>query len=253
LLTFAVSNQTDTKILVDDTTADGYAVTITYYGTDQTRQIPSGGTGYPFRIIIDGKNKTAEQIYAAVQSQLRKASDIDAGPGTVIGKTADSLLRFEGDKLITSKGVYIDNFNTNDTNRIDFYDQNNVKRTYPFVAAGTITFNGNLSSDANSVYRMYYLTNPSGNYGTATAVTVTNSSGVPITGNISSSQSIAFDFSYDSNTDGGRTAGTDAAVVVVAIGKSTGKYVSTNYTITRAVGQQIALVAEKERSYVNPV
>lgn len=254
-LTFAVQNAADLKIAANDATIVANApytgITITYYGTDQNRII--GGTQCPFRVIINGNGATAEQIYEKVQYQLRQSADIDAGAGTVTGKTADSLLRFVGETLVTQLGVYIDNFNANDTNRIEFYDQNGVKRTFPFVAAGTLAFNTNLVSDVAAVYRMFFKTLPGADndYGEASAVTVKNAAGTDITGTVSGAGEVPFDFAYDSNVQGGRTAGTDATVVVIAIGKNSGKFVSTEYTITRATGQRITLVAEKERSYAN--
>ena len=255
-LTFAVQNSADLKISASDATIAADApytgITVTYFGTNQNRTI--GGTAYPFRVIINGNNATAEQIYEKVQYLLRQSTDIDAGTGTVTGKTANSLLYFVGNTLVTQPGVYIDNFNANDTNRIEFYDQNGVKRTFPFVAAGTLAFNTNLVSDTAAAYRMYFKTLPgAGNdFGEAGAVTVNNAAGSGIAGTVNGVSEIPFDFAYDSNVQGGRTAGTDATVVVIAIGMSSGKYVSTEYTITRAVGQRITLVAEKERSYANP-
>jgi hypothetical protein len=61
----------------------------------------------------------------------------------------------------------------------------------------------------------------------------------------------AFTFDYDNNTQGGRTAGTDANVTVVAIGLDTAQYVAAEGTITRATGQNISLVAPLERNYSN--
>lgn len=254
LMTYAVQNATDLKITDSDATIAAAApftsITVTYNAVDQNRTI--GGTAYPYRTIINGANATAEQIYEKVQYLLRQNSDIDAGPGTVTGVTADSLLAFVGNNLITAPGVYIDNFNTNDTNRITFTDKNGIGRTFPFVAAGTLAFNANLVGDAAAAFRMFFKTNPAGDFGSATAVTVKNSAGADIAGTISGTAEIPFDFSYDSNVQGGRAFGADATVVVVAIGKTSGKYVSTEYTISRAVGQRITLVAEKERSYLNP-
>lgn len=255
-LTFAVQNSADLKISASDatisTTAPWTGVTITYYGTNQLRSI--GGSSYPFRVIIAGNGATAEEIYEKVQYQLRQNADIDAGAGTVTGKTADALLTFVGQTLVTSQGVFIENFDANDTNRIEFYDQDNVKRTFPFVAAGTLAFNTNLVGDGDASYRMFFKTLPGAgdDYGESGAVTVQNSASADIAGTVSGNAEIAFDFAYDSNVQGGRTAGTDATVVVVAIGKSSGKFVSAEYTITRAVGQRITLVAEKERSFANP-
>ncbi len=250
---FPLANGSDLKITHDDTAvqlAPYTSIDIEYFGVNQNRTI--GGSSYPFRIIIDGAGLTAEQIYEKIQFLLRQNSDIDAGAGSVTGKTADSLLRFVGDTLVTSTGVYIDNFNSNDTNRIEFFDYNGVKRVYPFVAAGTLSFNQNLVSDPSAKYWMFFTTLPgAGNdFGESGALLVQNSAGVDITGSISSA-SIPFSFAYDSNAQGGRTSGTDAAVTVVAIGANTAQYVSTTATIARSTGQNISLVAALERNYQN--
>lgn len=252
---FPLANANDLKVLTNDagiTSAPAIYGNIdaTFFGSDQNRNI--GGTNYPFRVIIDGDGKTAEQIYTKVQQLLRSTGDIDAGAGVVTGQTADALLRFVGDTLITSTGVYIDNFNSNDTNRITFTDQTAVARTFPFVAAGTLSFNTNLVNDGTAIYRMYFTTLPgaANDFGESGAVLVQDSTGTDIAGTVSGG-SVSFSFNYDSNVQGGRTAGTDAAVTVVAIGLATGQYVATEATITRATGQNISLVAPLERNYAN--
>jgi len=185
---FLVSNEDDLKIQAADGAMSGApysGITVTYFGVDQTRTI--GGTGYPFRIIIDGNSATLEQIYTKVQYLLRQNSDIDSGAGTVTGKTAAALLSFVGDTLVTSTGVYIDNIQPADSNRIEFYDQNGIKRVNPYSSAGVITANGPLIG-AGSSYRLLFTAPPgAGNdYGEAGAITVNDDSGTPITGTISS-------------------------------------------------------------------
>ena len=184
---------------------------------------------------------------------LRQNADIDEGAGTVTGRTADALLRFVGDTLITSTGVWIDNFDPNDTNRITFFDQNGVQRNFPFVAAGTLQFNGNLVTDSDAIYRMYFTTLPGADndFGEVNAVIVDDADGVDIADIVDGNTSIPFTFAYDTNNQGGRTPGTDAAVTVVAIGLTTGQYVSTTATITRSTGQTVSLVAPLERNYFN--
>lgn len=86
-------------------------------------------------------------------------------------------------------------------------------------------------------------------YGLTGAITVQNASAADIQGTISGS-SIPFTFAYDSNVQGGRTAGTDAMVTVVAGNAGSAKPVVTNYTITRATGQNITLTAEQDRAYL---
>jgi hypothetical protein len=80
------------------------------------------------------------------------------------------------------------------------------------------------------------------------AIVVQDGSDADITGTIGGA-SVSFTFDYDGNTQGGRTASTDAAVVVRAIGLSTAQFVETSATITRATGQSISLVSSLERNY----
>jgi hypothetical protein len=256
---FPISTSADLKITANDTaistTTPYTGMSITYYGTAQVRDI--GGTNRNFGIIVDGNNGTAEQIYEFVQYQLRQNADIDDGAGSVIGQTADALLQFTGDALATlsatnpaggGTGVFIDNFQTADTNRLSFVDNTGTYRTFPFVAVTTINFNANLVNDSSAIYRVFF----SDDYGTTSAILVDDNSGTDVAANISGSSSIQFDFDYDNNVQGGRTAGTDADITVVAIGLSTGQFVSATGTITRSTTNTISLVAPLERNYSNP-
>lgn len=256
---FLVSNEDDLKIitLLGSTQATGDSamssgvysgITVAYYSADQNRTI--GGTQYPFRIIITGNGGTLEQIYAKIQYLLRQNSNINTGgtAGTITGKTASELLSFVGDTLVTAQGVYIDGVLAADSNRVEFYDQNNVKRTNPYTAAGTMTFNSPLVG-AGSSYRLMFTTGPSAgdDFGESGAITVKDASGTPITGTISAT-SIAFTFDYDGDTYGG-TAGTDKAVTLIGIKPGTGKYVAATGTLTRSKAIALSLVAEQDRVY----
>ncbi len=253
-LQLPINVQADLKIQANDATVASSApytgITVEFFGTNQDRSI--GGTDYPFRKIIDGNGATLEQIYTKVQYLLRQNADIDSGPGTVNGKTADELCYFVGDTLYTTLGVFIDNIDANDANRVVFVDQNGVERTYPFVAAGTLTFNAVLQG-SGSYFRMYFATLPGSDddWGEAGAVTVNDGNGDPIVGAISGG-SLSWTFDYDGNTQGGRTAGTNAAVLVVAGRPGSAKPVVATGTITRSKGIVIALVAEADPSYLNP-
>lgn len=252
IVNMLLSNEDDLKIQAADgamTGAPYSGITVEYFGTDQNRTI--GGVSYPFRIIVDGNNATAEQIYTKVQYLLRQNSDIDSGAGTVNGKTASQLMSFTGDTLITTTGVYIDNYDPDDINRLVFTDKNGVQRTEPYTATGSINFNSFLTSGGTGYYRVYFKTLPgAGNdYGEASAVTVEDASAAAITGTISSA-SIPFTFDYDTNNQGGRTPATDALVVVVAGNPGSAKPVVTEYTITRTTGQNITLTAEQDRAWL---
>lgn len=245
-----LSNEDDLKITAADGAMTGApydAIDVTYFAVDQTKTIGAGS--YPFRIVVDGNNATLEQIYTKVQYLLRQDTDIDAGAGNVVGKTANELMYFVGDTLVTTQGVFIENLQANDINRVEFFDHNNVKRFYPYSAAGALVSNAVLTAGGTGYYRMYFVDTPTGDYGTADAITVNDKDGLPISGAIASA-SIGFTFDYDGNVQGGRTAGTDAAIVVVAGNNGSAKPVVATGTISRSKGITISLVAEQDRAFI---
>lgn len=257
---FLVSNEDDLKIiaLLGSVQATGDAamagspysgITVSYYTADQVRNI--GGSPYNFKIIINGNNATLEQIYAKIQYLLRQASDINTSgtAGVKTGKIQSDLLQFVGDTLVTSQSVFIDNILPADSNRIEFYDDTNNKRTNPYTAAGTMTFNAALVGGGSSYRLMYTAPTGAGNdYGEAGAVTVNDASGTPITGVISSG-SIAFTFDYDGNTQANYAGGTDRPVTLIGIKPNGGKFAAATGTLTRSKGISLSLVAETDRVY----
>ncbi len=212
-----------------------------------------GTSYYAFDIIVDAGTAgtaTAEQVYEFVQYSLRQNVDIDDGLGAVTGKTASALVRFVGDTLITSTGVFVDDFSLVDINRIDFYDVSGIKRIFPFVAAGVINFNDNLVNDGGAVYRMFFTDANGNNFGDAAAIIVRDKDSFEISGNISGPQR-SFTFDYDGNVQGLRTPGTDAPVTIVGIGLTKAQYVKTTGTIGRTNANSFSLVAALERNYSN--
>lgn len=257
---FLVSNEDDLKLTTllgsNQATADAAmsgapysGITVAYYTANQSRTI--GGVARDFKIIITNTTGTLEQIYAKVQYLLRQNSDINTGgtAGTKTGKIQNELLSFVGDTLVTSQSVYIDNVLAADSNRVEFYDDTNTKRTNPYTAAGAMTFNAPLVG-AGSSYRLMFKDPPgAGNdFGESGAITVNDATATPITGTISAG-SIAFTYDYDGNTQGGYTAGTDRNVVLIGIKPGTGKYVAAEGVLTRSKAISLSLVAEADRVY----
>lgn len=251
---FPLANAADLKVTHDDTTVSGYGITITWYGSAQAIDI--GGTNRYFHVLINGNNKSAEEIYEGVQRLLRQNSDIDSGAGTKTGKVTNELLQFVGDTLKTKSdstgGTAIINYATADINRLVFVDDSGVERTFPYTSVLTLQFGDNLKNDANAVYRVFFTSVPDGAYGTANAITVNDDTSTAMAGSVGGASSIARTFAYDTNVQGSRTAGTDAPVTVVAIGLSTGQYVKATGTIQRSAANTVSLVAALERNYSNP-
>lgn len=250
------------RIIAGAGTTDPSADFTNWSAYEGERQI--GSNWYAFNIIIDGDTTAAAsasgaartvEIYEAVQYYLRQNSDIDAdSTASVTGKTANALLTFVGDTLVTAPGVYIDSFNTHDTNAIDFRDYSGTVRRFPYVATLTINFGENLQNDQYAKYWVFFENAGGNQFGTTNAILVKDKDDVDMTGNVNplwptKRASTSHSFNYDSNTQGGRTAGTDASIVAVGIGLSTGQYVRTTGTIARSTGNSVSLVSALERNY----
>ena len=82
------------------------------------------------------------------------------------------------------------------------------------------------------------------------AIVVNNNSGSPIQGTVGGA-TVNFDFDYDNNVQGGRTAATDAVIRVRTMGTSKAQPAGVLSTITRATGLAISVVAGLERNYAN--
>lgn len=182
----AATITTETAVAAGTVDVNQTLMSITYYASPQAVTI--SGTSYNFGVIIDAAGGTAEQVYEFVQRQLRRNIDINAGDSVdVIGKTTDELLVFVGDDLKAAEtvsgiasvnpagggtGIFIENFQAADTNRLFFVDNTGATVQYDFVAVTTLNFNANLTGDADAIYRVFFTTNPAGDYGTSNAVLV---------------------------------------------------------------------------------
>jgi hypothetical protein len=207
---------------------------------------------YSFNWKLTGNGALAADCYQFIQHQLRQTGDIDWGVGTSRGDITDLLMSYTAPNGLTNN-LHIDNLNSNDINNTVFKDASGGSRSYPYVAAGTINFNSNLSTDTSAKYTMFFTTTTGGqDFGTPLAIIVKDGSTADITGSVPQSpsgSSVSFTFDYDGNVQGGRTPGTTAAVTIVAIGTTTAQYVISTGTITRAKGINFSLVSALERTY----
>lgn len=257
---FPLGAAADLNITASDvtisTTAPYTGMNITFFATPQSKAM--GVPTYNFGVVVDGNGGTSKQVYEFIQYSLRQNLDIDAGAGVVNGFLASAMAVFVGNRLDTlsvsnasggGSGVFIEDIASASINDVRYIDNLTTYRTFPYVAAGVLNFSATLVADTDSIYRMFFTTNPAGNFGTASAVTVDNASAVDIAGLIDGNATIPFTFDYDGNVQGGRTAATEAAVTVVAIGLTGAQYVAATGTLTRSTTNSISIVAPLERNY----
>ena len=237
--------------------------TATWTAYTGERQI--GTDWYAFNVIVDGNvddtdaNATKQEIYEKVQYSLRQNSDIDAGAGTVTGKTADDLLEFVGDQLVTKTGVFVDDYLTTEVNEYTFTDVGGTARNFPFVAGITINFDANSQADTAGFRYVLFFTNDDagdnlGNdYGTTGAIIIDDNGGTDIEGTATATAQVTSDFDYDGNTQRGTGSdGTDAPYTAVGLGTDEAQFATVTGTITRTANNTISFVAAKERVYLNP-
>lgn len=125
------SGGTVSGYIFDNMTLKWYTTGTTYTGFNDPP-----GKAY-FEVVVDAdanglfsSNPTAEQVYAFTQSQLRALTNINdntAQTGIKVGKVVPAKMQFVGDDLYTLgisslfEGVYIDNYNSADANRLHFW------------------------------------------------------------------------------------------------------------------------------------
>jgi len=269
-----LANGNDTNITVPDTDFTGSpytSMTITYFTSSQLASV--GGTNnFDYKVEINGGGGTKEEIYNWVQYQLRQTDNIDSGDNLASGQTgsiAEELIEFVGSTLRTKTqndvsgsgagGVYISNFDTNDTNNLEFANSGGTLFQFDFVAAGTFAFNTFLVNDADAIYKLFFTNDDAGDntgrdFGTQDAIIIQDSNDNPLTGSVGGSSSLSWDYDFDKNVQrGNASSGSLVPFTAVAVGLSSAQYVVVTGNITRTTGQTITFVAAQERNYSNPV
>jgi hypothetical protein len=248
-----------TDVLLDETDT-GPVISDIFVREGWKRDI--GGTVYAFNWKITGNGGGLDDIYQYIQHQLRQPTDIDFGSGTARGDITDLLMSFAS-PTGTTLNLYPDDLDTNDINNITLQDHSGVNRNFPFVAAGSLVFNTNLSTDTNAKFWLFFTNDDAGDnlgrdFGTKDAIIVKDASSptpLDIAGNVpqnASGSSVAFTYDYDNNVQrGASSAATTAPVTLVCIGLDTAQYVISTGSITRATGITISAVAALERNYLN--
>jgi len=343
-----------TLIIHEGTNKGSYTISGTPVDSAGTLQVTVVGTP----LTVTGSNESftvqratplgvsAQNIFERIQYLLRQGTDInDSADGAVVGQMTGELAAYVGDNITFGgfesvnpngggAGVIVEGFDANDTNNMFFVDNLGVAtgtRNFPFVAAGTLNFNSNLTGDTDPEYWLYYqytqrVTNATidciGNsgstydlesdaavlpvfgvndyvrisgfaqaannglfrvtvvnvsqsdytvvrvdgepvgttesnqtvsvdknpYNSPDAIIVNDNSGSPITGAIGAA-SIAFDYDYDNNAQGGRATET-AVCVLKASGLELGQYVEVlNQQITRNTGLSFTATSPLERNF----
>lgn len=186
---------------------------------------------------------TVQQCAAYLDALTLQSSDIDAGAGTYDGKKGRVWYsRNAAGKVVTASiggaGLFIESLSTSEKQNVIMTDNSGATKTYPYFPEVQITVGAPAIADTNAWYHLYYADGAAGaDFDTASAVTVQNSSGVDVKGNVAANQvggKITFAYAYDTDTDAGLSAGVDKAIVVLVEGDGGAAQAITYATITRS-------------------
>jgi hypothetical protein len=186
---------------------------------------------------------TVQQCAAYLDALTLQSTDIDSGAGSYIGtKGRVWYTRNAAGKVVTSSiggaGLFIEGLSTAEKQNVIMTDNAGATKTYPFFPDVRITVGAAAIADTNAWYHVFYVDGAAGaDFDTASAVTVNDSAGNPVKGNVAANVSggkISFAYAYDTNTQAGLAAGVDKSCVVIVEGDGGAAQAITYFTITRS-------------------
>ena len=237
------SNDTNSLVLNDirvDSGLDSEGVPVS--SDPRTYPFTAAGTIVFSQNLVDESD--GDTLFRMYHQYKRQYTKIDLAVTSASGANA-TLTSVAGDFTISAGDYFlVSGFLTN-------ADNNGVKVATGSPSASSVDYTdalGNTQVDETAGDSVTIQEKP---YDTESAIVVTDNASSPIEGQITTINE-GFDFNYDGNVDGGRTAATDAPVVVVAQGLGGAEWVFALFTITRNVGLNFPVNAPDELTYLNP-
>lgn len=185
---------------------------------------------------------TVQQCAAYLDALALQTTDIDAGTGTYTGtKGRVWYSRNAAGKVVTSSiggaGLFIEGLSISEKQNVIMTDNSGATKTYPYFPEVQITPGAPAIADPLAWYQVFYVDGATtSDFDMAGAVTVKNSAGVDVKGNVAAAQvggKISFAYAYDTNTQAGLAAGVDKNIVVIVEGDGGAAQAITYATITR--------------------
>lgn len=186
---------------------------------------------------------TVQQCAAYLDAVSLQNTDVDDGSGSYNGKKGRVWYsRNAAGKVVTAsiggEGLFIEGLSVAEKQNVIMTDNAGATKTYPFFPEIQITVGAAAIADTNAWYQLYYVDGAAGaDFDAAGAVTVNDSVGDPVKGNVSTDQiggKISFAYAYDTNTQAGLSAGVDKDIVVLVEGDGGAAQAITYFTITRS-------------------
>jgi len=194
-------------------------------------------------VLHNTSGGNAQECAAYLDAITLQDSDIDIGTGTYNGKKGRIwYTRNASGKIVTNsiggKGLFIEGLSIAEKQNVILTDNASGTKTYPFFPSCEINVGAVAPTDPNAWYRVMYVDGAAAaDFDFTGAVTVKNSAGVDINGNVAANAvagKISFAYAYDTETSAGLPAGTDKAMVCLVEGDGIAAQAITYFTMTRS-------------------
>jgi hypothetical protein len=186
---------------------------------------------------------TVQECAAYLDALALQDADVDAGAGSYNGRKGRVWYsRNAAGKVVTAsiggEGLFIEALSTAEQQNVIMTDNAGAQKTYPFFPDVQITVGPAAVADPNAWYHVYYANGAAAaDFDAAGAVTVNDSLGAPVKGNVSADHvggKITFAYAYDTNTQAGLAANINKDIVVLVEGDGGAGQAITFATITRS-------------------
>jgi hypothetical protein len=193
-------------------------------------------------VLNNTGNGTVQECAAYLDAVTLELTDIDSGTGSYTGtKGRVWYSRNAAGKVVTKEiggeGLFIEGLSIAEQQNVIFTDDASATKTYPFFPEVRINVGVVAPTDANAWYHVYYLDGAAAaDFDAAGAVTVNDSVGSPVKGNVSTDHTanvISFAYAYDTNTQAGLSAAVDKDIVVIVEGDGVASQAISYATIKR--------------------
>jgi hypothetical protein len=187
---------------------------------------------------------TVQECAAFLDALILQSGVIDThAGGTYTGQKGRVwYARNAAGKVVTSslggEGLFIEGLSTAEKQNVIMTDDAGSAKTYPYFPEVQISVGAAALADTNAWYHVYYADGAAdADFDKAGAVTVNDSSGDPVKGNVVADAvggKISFAYAYDTNTQAGLSAGVNKNIVVIVEGDGGAAQAITYATITRS-------------------
>lgn len=195
-------------------------------------------------VLNNSAGGTVAQCAAYLDAAALQNADVDEGAVSVYNGLKGRVWysRNAAGKVVTASiggaGLFIEGLSTAEKQNVIMTDDAGATKTYPFFPEVQITVGAPAIADTNAWYHLFYLDGASAaDFDTTGAVTVNDSTGNPVKGNVATDEvggKIIFAYDYDGNTQAGLSAGIDKDIIVQVEGDGGAAQAITAFTITRS-------------------